>query len=483
MNKLFDRVKKIPNIEYIILAIILLISIGVRLYKIDSPLADWHSWRQTDTAAVTRIYLKEGIDVLKPKYYDISSVQTGIFNPRGLRLVEFPLYNLVHAFLVSKIGVFSFEVWGRLVSVIAAGFSTLLIFVLGRRFINTEGGLLAAFFYAAMPYNIYFTRVILPEPLATTLGLLSLVLFIKYLDKEKYLLLVSSTLVLALAMLVKPFIFFYSVPMVYLALQKKSFKEWVSDLRLVFAASLAVVPFFAWRAWINNFPVGIPHFSWAFNGDGIRFKPSFWRWIFAERIGNMMLGIWGVFPFVYGLLKTKKGQAFNAFFFLGMVLYMSVFATANVRHDYYQTIIVPAIVLILAQGSLVLWQAKDMNKRLSRLLLLFSLLVMFITTATHIKGFYQINHPEIIEAGERVDKLVAEDAWVIAPYNGDAAFLYHTNRRGWPVIELPLEELIDKGASILVSVNFDDATNEVMETYEIIEKTDTYVIADLTKPL
>ncbi|KKT67092.1 MAG: hypothetical protein UW61_C0015G0015 [Candidatus Curtissbacteria bacterium GW2011_GWC1_44_33] len=48
-----------------------------------------------------------------------------------------------------------------------------------------RAAVLAAFFFAFLPYNIYFTRVILPEPMATTFALASLWLFVKFLDREK----------------------------------------------------------------------------------------------------------------------------------------------------------------------------------------------------------------------------------------------------------------------------------------------------------
>ncbi|KKS90138.1 MAG: hypothetical protein UV66_C0008G0013, partial [Candidatus Woesebacteria bacterium GW2011_GWA1_43_12] len=34
--------------------LILVLAFVVRLWRIDAPLADWHSWRQSDTAAVAR---------------------------------------------------------------------------------------------------------------------------------------------------------------------------------------------------------------------------------------------------------------------------------------------------------------------------------------------------------------------------------------------------------------------------------------------
>ena len=58
----------------ILFVIILLLGFGVRLYKITSPIADWHSWRQADTASVTRNFVKYGVDMLYPRYDDFSDV-------------------------------------------------------------------------------------------------------------------------------------------------------------------------------------------------------------------------------------------------------------------------------------------------------------------------------------------------------------------------------------------------------------------------
>ena len=49
-----------------LLALIFLGGFVVRLYKINNPIADWHSWRQADTSAVTRNYVKYGINLFFP---------------------------------------------------------------------------------------------------------------------------------------------------------------------------------------------------------------------------------------------------------------------------------------------------------------------------------------------------------------------------------------------------------------------------------
>ena len=105
---------------------------------------------------------------------------------------------------------------------------------------------------------------------------------------------------------------------------------------------------------------------------------------------------------------------------------------------------------------------------------------MIMISAFQVKEYYKINHPELIEAGKAVDKLVPKDALVIASYNGDTAFLYQTKRRGWPVVELPIDELIKEGASYYTSVNLNDTqTQEFIKRFQVLEKTDTYVVLKL----
>ena len=95
-----------------------------------------------------------------------------------------------------------------------------------------------------------------------------------------------------------------------------------------------------------------------------------------------------------------------------------------------------------------------------------------------IRGYYDIQHPNIVATGKRVDQLIPLDARIIAPYQGDTAFLFQTNRTGWP-IGFEIEDKINKGADYYVSVNYDDETNQLMEKYEVVEKTADYVIIKL----
>ena len=101
-----------------------------------------------------------------------------------------------------------------------------------------------------------------------------------------------------------------------------------------------------------------------------------------------------------------------------------------------------------------------------------------------IKGDYQINNWPIVEAGRAVDRLAPKDAVVIAPYGGDTAFLYQTNRAGFPFMYLPIKDFIDRfNATYYVSVNYDADTNAIIKKYTVVEKTPNYVIVKLEEPI
>src|SRR5581483_12450551 len=97
---------KNKNFSFWMLLAILIGAFVVRLYRLNNPIADWHSWRQADTSAVSRNFVKHGYDILHPRYDDLSNVQSGYDNPNGYRFVEFPVYNIAQAGLFQMFHVF-----------------------------------------------------------------------------------------------------------------------------------------------------------------------------------------------------------------------------------------------------------------------------------------------------------------------------------------------------------------------------------------
>ena len=482
MKNIITHYRSFRHTEYIFLAVLFIIAVLLRLYKINNPIADWHSFRQADTASVTRLYVENGIDLLYPKYHDVSRVQSGLFNPQGYRFVEFPIYNALVAYISILGGRLSLEVWSRLVSIALAISTGLYIYLIGKTIYTKWFGLIAASFYLLIPFNIYFTRVILPEPMAVFLGVSGLYYFLLYTKREKLDYLMVFSILFALGILVKPYIAFYGlVPFLYLY-GKYGF-GFIRQKKILIATLIIFSPFLFWRFWMSQFPEGIPFWKWTFNGDGIRFHPAFFRWIFGERIGYLILGVWGIIPFFFGLISLKKKDWFLSYLLLGSLLYVSVIATANVRHDYYQTLIIPAVALASSLGVVRMFAINFVRMWKMGFVLVVILGLSFIEGWSQVREYYKIDHPEIIAAGEAVDRLVPKDSLVIASYNGDTAFLYQTKRRGWPVVELPINELIDEGAKYYTSVDLNNKQTQEFETkFKTLEKTSSYVVLDLTNP-
>jgi len=472
------------HFEYLLLVIIVVAGFVVRLYKFQSPLADWHSWRQADTASVTRIYVNEGVNLLYPRYYDISSVQSRLFNPNGYRFVEFPIYNLFHTVSHRLFSGITFEASGRLVTIMATLISGLCLYYVGKTVLGKWGGLLSAFYFLLLPYNVYFGRVILPDPLAVMFALLAVVIMILFTNTKRASMLYLSAVLFSLALLVKPHAVFFGIPLAYLIFRKYPMRRVLQSAKFWLAAVLVILPVVTWRAWIMAHPEGIPLWQWSFNGDGIRFRPSFWRWIFGERLAKIILGFWGLIPFSFGVMTLKKKIELVHVFLLASLLYMVIFATANVKHDYYQIFVIPSVALALSWGTLVLWKADLFDVLLRRTMLIFSVGMMFMMSLFLVKDQFQIINDNILRAGETADRILPKDSHVIAPYNGDTAFLYQTRRFGWPVVTGSIDDMISQGADYYVSVSKHDTdTLQFRKLFVTLEETDEFIILDLHQRL
>ena len=89
-----------------------------------------------------------------------------------------------------------------------------------------------------------------------------------------------------------------------------------------------------------------------------------------------------------------------------------------------------------------------------------------------------INNPKMVAAGQRADKILPQNAKVIAPLGGDTAFLYQVNRQGWPQ-GIEINKLIKKGAEYYVNFNFGPETEYIEKNFCVLEKTPDYLIAKL----
>lgn len=449
-REMVSKLKQVLTGDRFWVTVIVIAALAVRFYKLDAPIADWHSWRQADTSAVTRNFIKnDKIDFMYPTFDDLSSVASGLPNLKGLRMVEFPIYNIITVFVRIVMPEFSVESAGRATSAGMSVLSMVFLFLILRKLVSRRAAYFVVAAFAFIPYNIFYSRTVLPEPtmVAFSLGAIWFAL------NNRFALFVVFA---ALALLAKPYAIFLIAPVIFL------------NRKLIIFTLLSLAPMFFWRFWIQQFPEAIPASEWLFNGNGIRFKGAFWQWLFADRIGRLILGYWGLIPFGFGLIKVHK---FLLLFLLSSLSFIFVFATGNVQHDYYQIIIFPALAIIVGLGL----------NQMPKLLALISVIFMLMFGWYNIRDFYNINHPEIVEAGKIVDQIAPAKALVVAPYSGDTAFLYQTNRSGWPIMEGTITDMAKRGADFYVSVKFDTLEKQMLAQSETPDYIKSH-IKDQRKP-
>ena len=473
---MLKKIKKVLKNQTFLVSLILLLALLLRLYRIGNPVADWHAFRQADTASVTREYVKaDKIDLLRPKYQDLSDIQSGFDNLEGYRMVEFPFINGLLAILLKTFKNWDLVLLSRLASVFTSLLTTVVLYKLVKEISGQKTALLSAFVYAVLPYSVYYSRVVLPEPyflFFSTLSIWQFYLFAKTKKTSSYLI---SLIALVLAALLKPFVVFLAPVYLMILWQFRRSKIFL-DPRVYLLPILAFTPMFVWREWIKNFPTGIPVSNWLFNGNGIRLRPAWFRWLFYERLTKLFLGYFGLIFLFANLLKKDKSFYLYGAWWLGILLYFIVIATGNVQHDYYQNLILPIVTISVARGAIIIYEKLNKKIALPAIISIFALSLFFAWK--QVGGYFNVNHWEYIKTGNTVDKLIDPKALVIAPAMGDTQFLFQTNRRGWP-IGFEIEDKINKGASVYVSTSYDWEAKDLEKKYQVITKNNDCIIIDL----
>lgn len=477
------------KLELILLLFLFVGAIIVRLYHFTYPIADWHSWRQVDTSAVSRYFVDHGFDIMHPHFEDISNVPSGRDNPQGYRFVEFPIYNVLQAGGYVLFKTFTLEEWGRIVTIFASLFSLLFIYLLVRKYISVQGAFFAAAFFAFNPFNIYYSRVVLPDPSMVALTLGTIYFFDIFLDKlqakKSWIFFFSLTVLLgALALLLKPYAIFFFLPMGYLcyrAWQWKMFKKWF----LWVALFLAILPFGLWRVWMTQYPEGIPASGWLFNGGNIRFTGAFFYWIFANRFARTILGLWGLPIFLTAFLSRRKAYYFFLTFVLSSLLYLVIIARGNVQHDYYQILIVPSIALMIGLGvDRLIYLPKEYGRRLA----VYTTIIVCTVASLGFSWYYVRNNYAVngtaVAVGKIVDQETPKNAKILTFQDGDTTFLYFTKRQGWASLEKSLPEMITMGADYIAILNPTESDkNGFGKEYTVVSQADNYLLIDLHKPV
>ncbi|MFH2085381.1 MAG: glycosyltransferase family 39 protein [bacterium] len=468
--------------EVILVPLILIIGIGARTYHLTTPLGDWHSWRQADTAAVARNFIKDGWNPLYPQSDSLLALNDyGLENPNRYFINEFPLYNSIVAGAYHFLGVN--HVYGRVVSIVFVSLGTLALYGLTRLLLGPATALIALAFYQFNPYNIYYSRVVMPDPSFAAFSIIALYFCVRWVSSARLRDALLMAVSFAVATLLKPYAVFMLIPIIYWIYTHPA--AHTKNLSTLFKLGLvSFVPLLLWRYHVSQHPEGSFATTWLYNADNIRFKGAFFRWLVYERLNRLIFATGGFALFVSGYLLSHLKKNASLFFVWtsAIFLYMTVFAKGNVNHDYYQLpIVAPGSVLIAYASLYFINLSKNYFHKIINGCLVIALIVLSFALGWYeVRGYFNINNGAMVQAGIVIDQLAPPDALVIAPYQGDPAFLYQTNRHGWP-IGGQIDSKILSGASYYVTTSFDDEFSELKKRYGTVIQNNDYAIIKLTQ--
>ncbi len=467
-----------------VIILLLLVCIGARSYKLTSPLIEYHSFRQADTAAVARNFARNGINLLDPRYDDISPLQSGIANPEGYRMVEFPIYNALIALTNIVVPQVSIVEWGRIWSIISASIIVWCLYHITKKVANHGAAIIASLVFSVYPFFVFYTRAVLPETIALAVIMMSIYSLVGRVNLTR---IIVSTVLFAIALLIKPTTIFYGFTLFVLVMLNYQSTLGRKLLLSALCLIISLIPLVLWRNYILLFPAGIPASSWLITtvntdkgGEYIFFRPTFFRWMLYDRLNLLILGSFALPITVMGLLKQST-SILPVAMLISSIVYVCTFQGGNVQHEYYQILILPTIALFTGMGASYMYEhARGIVGRVTAVLLIAGLLVggwIFSWDKVH---HYYYSLSDIPRFATIVQSFVKPHEKIVVDTAGDTTALYAFDRKGSPSLFAGASDLKAQGYSYIFTYNLETARNlQIDSTAQVISASDRYVLLKL----
>jgi 4-amino-4-deoxy-L-arabinose transferase-like glycosyltransferase len=184
MNNIKKQISQIFSDERNILISLMLFGLISKLFNLTSPLLDYHSWRQTDTAGIARNFYNNGFNIIYPQ------IDWGGAGP-GYVESEFQLVPFISSLFYKIFGVH--EYIARLVVIAFSVGSIYLLYRMIRMHYSQRVAAFSIIFFIISPLELYFGRAVMPESAMIFFSIGSLYFFDKWTKGENI-----NTFILAL---------------------------------------------------------------------------------------------------------------------------------------------------------------------------------------------------------------------------------------------------------------------------------------------
>lgn len=190
-------------VHSLILVLLLAAGAWIRLFDLSDPPLDFHPTRQLHSLIIARgIYYQDASGISE------SQRQAAIQQARAEGQVEPQIFEWIVAQTYRLTGGESFEV-ARVYSIVFWLIGGVLLYPLSRRYFSGIGALISVGFFLILPYGIYASRAFQPDPLMTTLCILSWLWFARWSEKPNWSGAILAGVAGGLTLLVKTTAVFY----------------------------------------------------------------------------------------------------------------------------------------------------------------------------------------------------------------------------------------------------------------------------------
>ncbi len=419
---------------------VLALFVGLRAYHLGAPLLDHSDWRQADTASIARFYYLEGVRLLHPQVlYDGPG-------PNYVQ-VELPLGEALAAEAAHLFG-WSAALLHATAVALSTGSLVALYFLL-RLEVGRRAAVWGSLLYAISPLAVYYGRAFQAEPAMMCFGLLALWAFSAWSRRPTVRRLVVASALLALAIAAKLPNAILGLPILALALRRRSLRR---PLSLLLALGLPYVAAGLYTvvsgrtasgqgAFVSRVAVAL--FTQPGWQEGSPAVAHFW-------IHNLLVGAAGVGMAILLPLGTlalpRSARGFVVAWALAL-LFWCLFIVTRIRQDYY---LLPCCPFLAAVGGVALDTAWRKRRRLLAVVGVAALSLVVVADLLYLPPLYRVDRATG-QLALAMDQACPRGPVVVG--TGNSAILYAAWREGWRTAAIDRAELQQwarAGATVVV---------------------------------
>ena len=427
MNDIKKYINQIFSDERNVLIALMLLGLLSKLFNLTSPLLDYHSWRQTDTAGIARNLYNNGFNIFYPQ------IDWGGAGP-GYVESEFQLVPFIISIFYKIFGVHEYV--ARLVIIAFSVGSIYLLYKMVRMYYSRRAAIFSAIFFIISPYELYFGRTVMPESAMIFLSIGSLYFFDKWTKQENRNTFILAIICTTLAFLVKVSTLYLGLPLLWLAYVRYG-RRLLFEPRLYIFTIVALIPPTMWYYFAHSVLAQYNSFDFWNLGSGSKFTglellldPEMYKILFT-RLAVYVFTPVGLLLFIYGLsLKTKLRDYVFHFWVLAVIIFFLMLAAGVIGNDYYQIALVPAGAVFVGRALSEVYEKKKMAS--------YILVALILIPSVYYTAPMYTQNTVVFDAGATVDKITSQNALIIttnSQFGSSPNLLYYSNRKGWVVPE------------------------------------------------